>query len=310
VTKRKNDSEAKEDMKKKTTSKKQAADNVIPFPSKSFEGTLSGLFGSGNRRAIDMAQELVYDAWEATTKKRRIALAHKALEISPDCADAYLILAETEATSKEDGIDLYRKAVEAGERAIGKKAFKNDVGHFWGLLETRPYMRARAGLAHCLLTEGKPEKAVEHYWDMLRLNPNDNQGIRDLLMPCLIELGREADAEKLFKQYKGDGMAVWMYSRALLDFRKHGNSAISVRSLKKAIKENGYVPDYLLGRKKIPRNIPDYYGFGDENEAVLYSYGNRGAWDATPGALEWLASNFKLNPRAEKSGRQLRKKDT
>jgi tetratricopeptide (TPR) repeat protein len=288
MTKRKSNSEAKSDMKKKTTSKKQGTD-IVPFSPKSFEGMLTGMFEGGKRRAIDVAQEVIYDAWEAPTKKRRIALARKALEISPDCADAYLILAETEAASIEDVINLYRQGLEAGERAIGKKAFKNDVGHFWGLLETRPYMRARAGLAECLRAEGKPEEAVEHYWDMLRLNPNDNQGIRDLLMPCLIELGRDKDAEKLFKQYKEDGMAVWIYSRALLDFRKHGDSAISDRSLKKALEENRHVPDYLLGRKKMPRYIPDYYGFGDENEAVLYAYGNRGAWKVTPGAMEWLA---------------------
>jgi tetratricopeptide (TPR) repeat protein len=286
--KRKDKSDEKSDIKKNTTLKKQGAD-IIPFSPKSFEGSMFGLFGGGNRRAIDVAQEVVYDAWEAPTKKRRIALARKALEISPDCADAYLILAGTEAASIEDVINLYRKGVEAGERAIGKKAFKNDVGHFWGLLETRPYMRARAGLAGYLRAEGKPEEAVEHYWDMLRLNPNDNQGIRDLLMPCLIELGRDKDAEKLFKQYKGDGMAVWMFSRALLDFRKHGDSAISGRSLKKALEENRHVPAYLLGRKKMPRDIPDHYGFGDESEAVLYAYGNHDAWNATPGAMQWLA---------------------
>jgi len=286
--KRKGKSDEKSDIKKNTTLKKQGAD-IIPFSPKSFEGSMPGLFRGGNRRAIDMAQEVVYDAWEAPTKRRRIALARKALEISPDCADAWLILANTEATSHDDAIALYRKGVEAGERAIGKKAFKNDAGHFWGLLETRPYMRARAGLAECLRAEGKQEEAVEHYWDMLRLNPNDNQGIRDLLMPRLVELGRDKDAEKLFKRYKGDGMAVWMFSRALLDFRKHGDSAISDRSLKKALEENRHVPDYLFGRKKMPRYMPDHYGFGDESEAVLYAYGNRGAWNATPGAMEWLA---------------------
>jgi len=288
MAKRKSNVEAKSNMRKKATSKKQGAD-IVPFPPKSFEGTLAGMFGGGKRRAIDVAQEIIYDAWEATTKKRRIALARKALEISTDCADAYLILAETEAASIEDVINFYRKAVEAGERAIGKKAFKNDVGHFWGILDTRPYMRARAGLAECLRAEGKPGEAVEHYWDMLRLNPNDNQGIRDLLMPCLIGLGRDKDAEKLFKRYRGDCMAVWMYSRALLDFRKHGDSAISARSLKKALEENRHVPDYLFGRKKLPRDLPDRYGLGDENEAILYAYGNRGAWNATPWAMAWLA---------------------
>ena len=70
-------------------------------------------------------------------------------------------------------------------------------------------MRARARLAESLWEAGQREEAVEHYWDLLRLNPRDNQGIRDLLMPYLIELDRDKDAEKLFKHFEGDGMAVW-----------------------------------------------------------------------------------------------------
>ena len=35
--------------------------------------------------------------------------------------------------------------------ALGPRGFKQYAGHFWGFLETRPYMRARAGLAGTLL---------------------------------------------------------------------------------------------------------------------------------------------------------------
>lgn len=45
---------------------------------------------------LEQAQELVYEAWDATGK-RRVDLARLALEISPDCADAYLVLAEAAA---------------------------------------------------------------------------------------------------------------------------------------------------------------------------------------------------------------------
>jgi pentatricopeptide repeat protein len=242
---------------------------------------------------LDEAQEIMYNAWEAKTRERAIELAKKALTVSADCADAYNLLAQKTAKSPEQAVELYQKGVEAGERALGKKAFKRDVGEFWGILETRPYMRARAGLAECLWKIGRREEAVEHYWDLLRLNPNDNQGLRDLLMPCLVELSRYEDAERLFRQYKEDGMAVWMYSRALLDFRKHGDSPIANKSLKAALKENRYVPPYLLGRKEMPKTLPGSYGFGDQNEAVLYAYGNRAAWTATPGAMEWLAAKVK-----------------
>jgi len=292
----------KKPAKKKKTAKKrtkQGASISAPVESppsmQSMENLLSDLagMGRGRRSAVDKAQEIMYDAWEAPTRQRAVALARKALKVSPDCADAYNLLAEETAESLEEAIELYGKGVEAGERALGKKAFKEDVGYFWGLIETRPYMRARAGLAQSLWEAGQREEAVEHYWDLLRLNPNDNQGIRDLLMPCLIELGRDEDAEKLFKQFEEDCMAVWMYSRALLDFRKHGDCQAAVKSLKAALGENKHVPSYLLGRKKMPRTLPGYYGFGDDNEAVLYAHGNRAAWKATPGALEWLAAKVK-----------------
>lgn len=275
-----------------TAAKKPEPLSSLPSP-RAMEGMMAAFFGGGKRSAVDMAQEIMYDAWEAGTRQRRVALAKKALEISPNCADAYVLLAEETAASLDEGIELYRKGVEAGERALGKKVFKEDVGYFWGLLETRPYMRARAGLAQRLWETGKHEEAVEHYRDMLRLNPNDNQGIRDLLMPCLIELDRDEDAERLFEQYGDDGMAVWMYSRVLLDFRRHGDSPAAKKSLKAALKENQNVPAYLLGRKKMPRALPGLYGFGDENEAVLYAHGNKAAWESTPGAVEWLAAAVK-----------------
>ena len=292
----------KKKPKKKTPTKKKTkqvpssppANKSLPSL-QSMESFLKGFAGIGRskRSAVDEAQQVMYDAWEAPTRQRAVALAKKALTISADCADAYNLLAEQSAESLEEVLALYRKGVEAGERALGKKAFKEDVGYFWGLLETRPYMRARAGLAQSLWEAGQREEAVEHYWDLLRLNPNDNQGIRDLLMPCLIELDCDKEAEKLFKQFEEDGMAVWMYSRALLDFRKYGDSPNAGKSLKAAIDENKHVPSYLLGRKKMPRTLPGHYGFGDDNEAVLYAHGNRAAWKGTPGALKWLAARAK-----------------
>jgi tetratricopeptide (TPR) repeat protein len=281
---------------KKNSKKKLSSTPTVDFLAtpQSIESLLRGFGGrQKGRSALDEAQEIMYDAWEATSRKRAVELARKALTVSADCADAYVFLAGVTAKTPQEVIDLYRQGVEAGERALGKKAFKEDVGHFWGLLETRPYMRARAGLAQSLWEAGQREDAVDHYWDLLRLNPNDNQGVRDMLMPCLIELNRDKDAEKLYKQYEDDHMAVWTYSRALLDFRKHRESPTADKSLEAAIERNKHVPLYLLGRKKVPRSLPGHYGMGDDNEAVLYASANHAAWRSTPGALEWLAAKVK-----------------
>jgi tetratricopeptide (TPR) repeat protein len=282
-------------LKKKTTEKNTGGASVQKAPPlKNIESFLNGIVPKKSKKdLLNQAQELVYEAWEAGTSEEAVALAKKALAISEDCADAYIILAQETASSPEEAAELYLKGVQAGERALGKKTFKEDAGHFWLIMETRPFMRALAGLADCLLALGQDEKAVACYKDLLYLNPNDNQGIRDMLMPCLIELGKYDVAEELFEQYKDDCMASWMYSRALLDFIKHGDSNVSLKSIKSAFKTNKHVPDYLLGKKKLPDDIPDYYGFGDKNEAVYYAQENIHAWESVPGAIAWLISKVK-----------------
>jgi hypothetical protein len=128
---------------------------------------------------------------------------------------------------------------------------------------------------------------------MLRLNPGDNQGIRDILMGCLLQTDRVTEAEALYKQYEDSGMANWAYSRALLNFRKEGDSAKARKSLAEALESNKFVPAYLTGKKQLPKESPGYYGIGDDNEAVIYAEANIESWKMTPGALEWLAAKAK-----------------
>lgn len=255
--------------------------------------TLTGSRGKMPRRAartpIEEAQDLMYEAWEAHGADR-VALACRALEISPDCADAYVLLAEETATSLAEARDLYAQGVAAAERALGERPFKKDAGHFWGLISTRPYMRARAGLAQCLWEMGEREAAVDHFQDMLRLNPNDNQGLRFLLSNWLLGLGRDDNLGRLLEDYREDATAAWAYTWALWAFRRQDDSPESRRRLKKALKQNPHVPDYLLGHKRLPRWLPDALGFGDESEAADYAAGAMAIWEGTPGALDWLAA--------------------
>jgi tetratricopeptide (TPR) repeat protein len=237
--------------------------------------------------ALEQAQDLIYKAWETSSRKRRIALAEKALTISSDCADAYILLAE-DADASDVALELYQKAVAAGERALGKKVFAEEAGYFWGLLETRPYMRAREGLANCLWQMGQHDEAVAHYREMLRLNPNDNQGIRHVLAICLLSLRYHEELDALLRRYEEDASCHISWTRALLAFRIQGDTSESSAQLSAALKFNPHVPDYLLGRKKMPRWLPDLIGFGDESEAICYGADSFAVWKMTPGALKWL----------------------
>ena len=230
----------------------------------------------------------MYDAWEAPTKRQRLALARKALKRSPLCADAYVLLAEETAGSAAEAIGLCQKGVEAGELAVGKEAFRDDVGHFWGLLQTRPYMRARAALAQALWTVGEREDAIAHYRDLLRLNPNDNQGIRYLLAAGWQEMERYEELDALLDDYAGDGTAAWTYTEALAAFRNTGDTGRSRRRLARAIQANRHVPPLLLGRPKLPRSSHDYMTMGGKDEAIEYVREFGSGWERTPGAVAWL----------------------
>ena len=238
--------------------------------------------------ALERAQDLMYEAVDTGNQRKRIAMAKRALKISPDCTDAWVLLAQDTAKSPEEERDLYRKGVRAGERALGEAAFANDAGMFWVILETRPYMRARHGLAMALWEMGEREEAIGHYRAMLELNPDDNQGIRYLLVTSLLEMGDDAEAGKLLGRYDEDESAAWGYSRALWRFRTEGDGRRANAALRKAISQNPFIPQYLLGQKPIPADLPAFMGFGDESEAQAYVVNGLSTWLQTDGAIDWL----------------------
>ncbi len=240
------------------------------------------------RTPLEEAQDLLDEAWEATGP-RQIELARQALARSPDCADAYVLLAEVTARTPEEALTLYGQGVAAGERAIGDHRFAEEVGHFWGIVATRPYMRARVGLAQRLWTAGRRHEAILHYTDMLRLNPNDNQGIRDLLLAALLAVGDTTRARDLLGRYD-DASATWAYGRALVTFWTEGNSTAARQHRREALRSNPHVPAYLLGRTRLPKQRPPFYSLGSPEEAVLCAAEQLDAWRAAPGALDWLAA--------------------
>ena len=237
------------------------------------------------RNAAEEAQDLCFQAFDSVGR-RRIALARKAIQTCPDCADAYVILAES-ATTPEKAGEFYAAGVEAGKRALGDQFFQENAGHFWGMTSTRPFMRSLWGLAQTQVEMGQVDKAIGNYQELLRLNPGDNQGVRYLLLPLLLAQEKHEEAEKLLAGFADDVMAIWQYCRALLTFRKEGDTPAARQQLKKAIAANRHVPQYLLGDAEIDRD-PDGYSIGSNEEAIICVNECDGAWQAIPGALDWL----------------------
>jgi tetratricopeptide (TPR) repeat protein len=148
-------------------------------------------------------------------------------------------------------------------------------------------MRALMGLAGALARAGDIGGAISNYQELLRLNPNDNQGVRYVLLPMLIQNDQD-QAEALLAKYPADVAAAWLYSGALLTFRRQGDSAHACEQLHKAFEQNRHVPEYLLDPDSADGFWPDSYAIGSDEEAIIAADECLCAWDATPGALVWL----------------------
>lgn len=257
------------------------------------------------RNPVEHAQDVMYEAFEARGP-RRVQLAREALAISPDCADAYVLLAEETATTAEEARDLYAQGVEAGRRALGPEIFEEEAGNFWGILETRPYMRAQAGLAEAYEALRDFETAAAIYEELLRLNPNDNQGNRCGLLRLLAKLDRDEQLRELLDRFPEDGRAEWRYTKALVLFRQSGASLEATIALDQALNANRHVPFFLSGYEKIPDQLPaTSFTLGDRTEAIYYTLFYARTWMSSPGSIELLVQRFARTMKRD-TGRALR----
>lgn len=275
--------------KKKTSRKTAKSKPDSPMPKPHFsESVMAGIFGGAGS-----AQELAYEAMDAMADgdyDRAANLAAEAADLDGNCIDAIHILAQLGSENKEELIENLRRTVDRAQRALGAKFFRENEGFFWGLLETRPYMRAHAELAGVLYVAGDVPEAVEHWQRLLQLNPNDNQGLRYPLLGAYLELGDLDAAEQLFAQYDQEQSAMFAWARLLWELLR-GNQSAAKKTLAAARKNNPHVEPLLTGRKRLPKQLPGYYSPGEPSEAYMCIDSIGAAWKKHRSAKQWLKEN-------------------
>jgi len=235
------------------------------------------------------AQELAWQAMDSD-KDEAAKLCHKALAIYPDCVDAIHLLADIESEWQRDFVVGVRKAIAAGRRDLGEKFFEENKGHFWGIIETRPFMRAMGSLAEELAgNEYRLDEAIAIHEEMLRLNPHDNQGMRYGLLGCYLAKKQYGQAEKLFNLYPDEYSAFFLWGKVLLLFATEGEMK-ALSALRHARKENPHVEQYFSPRKQRPSVRLEYYSPGNKNEAIVCAQALHSAWKAHSDARKWLVS--------------------
>ncbi len=234
----------------------------------------------------EKAEEILEEAYAVDTEEGRL-LAEKALALYPNLVNAYIYLGDTSIKNNE-AIDNYQKGMAAGEAEIGSVEFEEMKGHFWGFHQTRPYMLAKARYADCLVMMKKYEKGIIQFKELLELNPNDNQGLRFQYSGLLIRTNKYLDYEALRKQFEDEVSAFWLFNHAVYSFKKYGNSVKSNKALAEAHAANGHVLLYLIGEKEFPADLPDTYGWGSEEEAVLYLADHSSLFHGNQKMTKWL----------------------
>lgn len=240
------------------------------------------------REARAAAQDLIDDAWEEADERRGCEAALAALRLDPNCADAYVYLGQAAGSDVEVALPLFTLGVMAGYETLGQQTFDEDAGHFWGIVETRPFMRALEGVAHTNWQAGADEAAALHFRELLRLNPNDNQGARYPLGTLLLEQQDSAGFEILDAAYEGDDSAAMSYLRALAAFQREGDSPAARERLEAGRGANPHLGGFLAGLSQ-PSVEPQWaFEAGSEAEAVEFAAMMDHAWESTPEAVAWL----------------------
>ncbi|SEU27328.1 tetratricopeptide repeat protein [Paenibacillus sp. NFR01] len=242
--------------------------------------------GAGSPK--EQAQALIYQAMDTHAAKRRVQLAEAALKLYPDSADAYLILAE-ECEDEAEVRGLLKAGIAAGKRELGELFFTQHKGHFWELNETRPYIRVCKSYAEACWLGGDAAEAASMLEHILELSPGDNVGARYLLIAAYLHTNKLNDAERIIKKYgKEDNAAAFAYARMVLEYKKNGLTSQLKMLYRVAKGINKHVPDYLLGVKRLPNNLPDFVGMGDSNEAIEYVIMHSRLWAGMPELLKWM----------------------
>ena len=161
----------------------------------------------------------------------------------------------------------------------------------WGWIENRPALRLLADAIMETLEGPQALAALRSLeWMVGELNPNDNQGMRAVLMQAYLDGGHYEDALALQRRYPEDFLVEVCFGGVLslfaLDRREEATRMLVAASRNKP----KVVPMLLSASPRKPKLNPSGVKVGGSDEAWLYRERARALWQRL-GALEWLREN-------------------
>jgi tetratricopeptide (TPR) repeat protein len=257
-----------------------------------YNGNLPGRVTEKTAKTADDFLEL---AEEAPTKAQAEKYIKKALELEPDNMDA--VSASLDLIEDDSTWEYYQKlseAVKNGAKLMEKKGFmdENSIGEYWGILETRPYMRLLNRYAEFMAEAGMMSLAAREYEEMIRLSENDNLGVRYSLMHVYAFLEQEEPALELHKRYDGYEETQMLLPLSVLYF-KRGDFDKAEDYLKRLCATNKDTKKFFraIKKDKLDQYVEEISGYGYQpftiQELIVELMENSFLFRMVPLYMEW-----------------------
>jgi len=235
-------------------------------------------------------------AYEAESEQDALKYAKKALQLDKNCLDAEVMIVELTATDIEDLKLKYEKLITKTENYLKGADIMIDenIGHFWGIVETRPYMRLRYSYVNLLIDQGKFKMAIKECEELLVLSENDNLGARYKLFSLYAFLEDEVNVSKLYKRYKEEPSSQMLLAVIAL-YYKLDNYKKAESYLKKLCAINKEVAEVFGDVEGIDAmEIQDViesgmYRHGGKEELMVAMFDSGFLYTTTSGLLLWIA---------------------
>lgn len=261
-------------------------ENNEPQSEADFQQKLAGFQAAYNAKLInddfektplDEAYDLLEKAEECMSVVEARKLAKRAYKLSDACFDAVIFLSQN-APNPEEASKILNDGLKREKERLKREGLYIDenIGSFYSIFETRPYIRGLCEKSQIYISDGKMRKASEVCEEILHLNESDNLGMRYHLM-AIYSLLEDVDcALELYKKYPEDSFFM-TFSLFLLYYRLD-NQKLSEKYLARSLKLNKYLKEFF--ESAYPRmyllkcqQSDDYqlgYSHGEKNEVCSY----------------------------------------